>query len=125
MRVLIISANTVPSAPSGPAYVAGAALESGYAVAGDRLARLSLNTVGLGKREWSVFGLCRGARLPVAAVMADVYGRQIEEEVVLTSLINEVAAVPGGMCKHLEAVGQSSVARVLRDEACDPGSSIS
>ena len=32
---------------------AGAALESGYAVAGDRLARLSLNTVGLGKREWS------------------------------------------------------------------------
>ena len=61
MKVLIISANTVPSAPSGPAYVAGAALESGYAVAGDRLARLSLNTVGLGKREWSVFGLCRGA----------------------------------------------------------------
>jgi len=32
MRVLIISANTLPSAPSGPAYVAGAALEAGHTV---------------------------------------------------------------------------------------------
>ena len=32
MRVLIISANTLPSAPSGPAYVAGAALAAGHNV---------------------------------------------------------------------------------------------
>jgi len=32
MKVLIISANTLPSAPSGPAYVAGAALEAGHTV---------------------------------------------------------------------------------------------
>ena len=32
MNILIISANTLPSAPSGPAYVAGAALEAGHAV---------------------------------------------------------------------------------------------
>ena len=32
MRVLIISANTLPSAPSGPAYVAGAALKAGHTV---------------------------------------------------------------------------------------------
>jgi hypothetical protein len=32
MRVLIISANTLPSAPAGPAYVAGAALEAGHTV---------------------------------------------------------------------------------------------
>ncbi len=87
MKVLIISA------PSGPAYVAGAALESGYAVAGGRLARLSLNTVGLGKREWLVFGLCRGAGLPVAAVMADVYGRQIEETVAIHLQTVRIAAI--------------------------------
>jgi hypothetical protein len=32
MKVLIISANTLPSAPSGPAYVAGAALAAGHTV---------------------------------------------------------------------------------------------
>lgn len=32
MKVLIISANTLPAAPSGPAYVAGAALEAGHTV---------------------------------------------------------------------------------------------
>ena len=32
MKVLIISANTLPSAPSGPAYIAGAALEAGHTV---------------------------------------------------------------------------------------------
>ena len=32
MKVLIISANTLPSAPSGPAYVAGAAIEAGHTV---------------------------------------------------------------------------------------------
>jgi radical SAM superfamily enzyme YgiQ (UPF0313 family) len=32
MKVLIISANTLPSAPAGPAYVAGAALKAGHTV---------------------------------------------------------------------------------------------
>ena len=32
MKVLIISANTLPAAPSGPAYVAGAALAAGHTV---------------------------------------------------------------------------------------------
>ncbi len=32
MKVLIISANTLPSAPSGPAYIAGAALAAGHSV---------------------------------------------------------------------------------------------
>ncbi len=32
MKVLIVSANTLPAAPSGPAYVAGAALEAGHTV---------------------------------------------------------------------------------------------
>ena len=32
MKVLIISANSLPSAPSGPAYMAGAALEAGHTV---------------------------------------------------------------------------------------------
>ena len=32
MKVLTISANTLPSAPSGPAYVAGAALAAGHKV---------------------------------------------------------------------------------------------
>jgi hypothetical protein len=32
MKILIISANTLPSAPSGPAYVAGAALDAGHTV---------------------------------------------------------------------------------------------
>jgi radical SAM superfamily enzyme YgiQ (UPF0313 family) len=32
MKVLIISANTLPASPSGPAYVAGAALEAGHTV---------------------------------------------------------------------------------------------
>jgi hypothetical protein len=32
MKILIISENTLPSAPSGPAYIAGAALEAGHTV---------------------------------------------------------------------------------------------
>jgi len=32
MKVLIISANTLPASPSGPAYIAGAALEAGHTV---------------------------------------------------------------------------------------------
>jgi len=32
MKVLIISSNTLPASPSGPAYVAGAALNSGHTV---------------------------------------------------------------------------------------------
>lgn len=32
MKVLIISANFLPASPSGPAYIAGAALEAGYDV---------------------------------------------------------------------------------------------
>ena len=32
MKILIISANTLPAAPSGPAYVAGAALSAGHTV---------------------------------------------------------------------------------------------
>jgi hypothetical protein len=32
MKVLSVSANTLPSAPAGPAYVAGAALEAGHTV---------------------------------------------------------------------------------------------
>lgn len=32
MKVLVVSANTLPSAPSGPAYIAGAALASGHEV---------------------------------------------------------------------------------------------
>ena len=32
MKVLIISANTLPASPSGPAYVAGAALNAGHTV---------------------------------------------------------------------------------------------
>jgi radical SAM superfamily enzyme YgiQ (UPF0313 family) len=32
VKVLIVSANTLPAAPSGPAYVAGAALEAGHTV---------------------------------------------------------------------------------------------
>ena len=32
MRVLIISANTLPASPTGPAYVAGAALAAGHTV---------------------------------------------------------------------------------------------
>ncbi len=32
MKVLIISANFLPASPSGPAYIAGAALEAGHDV---------------------------------------------------------------------------------------------
>jgi radical SAM superfamily enzyme YgiQ (UPF0313 family) len=32
MKVLIVSANTLPASPSGPAYIAGAALDSGHTV---------------------------------------------------------------------------------------------
>jgi len=32
MKVLIISANTLPAAPSGPVYVAGAVRQAGHAV---------------------------------------------------------------------------------------------
>jgi hypothetical protein len=32
MKVLIISANILPASPSGPAYVAGAALDAGHTV---------------------------------------------------------------------------------------------
>ncbi len=32
MKVLIISANTLPASPSGPAYIAGAALAAGHTV---------------------------------------------------------------------------------------------
>jgi len=32
MNILIISANTLPASPSGPAYIAGAALEAGHTV---------------------------------------------------------------------------------------------
>ncbi|NDJ76414.1 MAG: radical SAM protein [Chloroflexi bacterium] len=33
MRVLIVSANTLPASPAGPAYIAGAALQAGHEVA--------------------------------------------------------------------------------------------
>jgi hypothetical protein len=32
MKVLIISANTLPASPTGPAYIAGAALAAGHQV---------------------------------------------------------------------------------------------
>ena len=32
MKVLIISANTLPASPTGPAYMAGAALRAGHTV---------------------------------------------------------------------------------------------
>ena len=32
MKVLIVSANTLPASPTGPAYVAGAAVRAGHTV---------------------------------------------------------------------------------------------
>jgi acetoin utilization deacetylase AcuC-like enzyme len=49
--------------------------------AGDQLGRLGLSKEGLAERDRLVFDLCRGAGLPVAAVMSGGYGRQIEDTV--------------------------------------------
>ena len=49
--------------------------------AGDQLGRLALSKAGLAQRDRLVFELCRGAGLPVAAVMSGGYGRRIEDTV--------------------------------------------
>ena len=49
--------------------------------ADDQLGRLALSKAGLAQRDRLVFELCRGAGLPVAAVMSGGYGRQIEDTV--------------------------------------------
>jgi acetoin utilization deacetylase AcuC-like enzyme len=49
--------------------------------AGDQLGRLALSKEGLAQRDRLVFEHCRGAGLPVAAVMSGGYGRRIEDTV--------------------------------------------
>jgi acetoin utilization deacetylase AcuC-like enzyme len=49
--------------------------------AGDQLGRLALSKEGLVQRDRLVFEHCRGAGLPVAAVMSGGYGRQTKDTV--------------------------------------------
>lgn len=49
----------------------------------DRLGRLALSKAGLAKRDRLVFGLCRDAGVPVAAVMAGGYARQVGDTVAI------------------------------------------
>ncbi|NIO40081.1 MAG: histone deacetylase, partial [Burkholderiales bacterium] len=48
---------------------------------GDRLGRLSMTKGGLARRDEMVFFMCRDMGLPVAAVMAGGYARDIEDTV--------------------------------------------
>ena len=57
------------------------ALSGADPYAGDQLGRLALSKEGLAQRDRLVLKLCRGAGLPVAAVMSGGYGRQVKDTV--------------------------------------------
>lgn len=59
-------------------YVAGA-----DPYEGDLLGRMRMSKAGLAERDRAVLGLCRESGLPVAAVMAGGYGRNVEDTVAI------------------------------------------
>jgi acetoin utilization deacetylase AcuC-like enzyme len=71
---------------------------------GDQLGRLALSKEGLAQRDRLVFERCRGAGLPVAAIMSGGYGRRIEDTVEIHLGTVRVAAE---MARGVDGRGES------------------